>query len=430
MLFTKGKFTYLIILFLLCSNYFCSAQTGIWEELYPTNSPSPRLGFGMAEIGDGKVIIFGGMDENNVFDETWIYDFKENNWTEIKNDIHPGKRKAHRMARITKDKVLMFGGESYETTNSELMNDTWIFNLGTLKWTEKKPVKNPLSRYDFVLSQISDGKVLLFGGDIGAGDYVSDTWIYDIQENNWINISTNYPYRPPPCANAIMAQIDAGKTLFYGGWQFQYLTDTWLFNLLEQKWIKIEPLSNPGNMGNSSMSNINKSEVVFWGGDHDGWGNYDELWLFDLNDSSWKNIHTNIKPDGRFLHQIVKIEDNKLLLFGGYNNRTGLNHNDTWLFTLQPNDYKEDEFKTDNIIKSYIISDNENKLKIKISNVGTVDYQFYDIFGNKLLEKEVLFVNSDNEIINVDVRGFPNGLYFFITHQNNNVEVAKVLISR
>ena len=77
-----------------------------------------------------------------------------------------------------------------------------------------------------------------------------------------------------------------------------------------------------------------------------------------------------------------------------------------------------------------MITDKENKLKIKSSNDGKLDYQLYDIFGNKLLEKEDLFINSDDEIINVDVSEFTNGLYFFITHQNNNIEVSKVLISR
>ncbi len=178
------------------------------------------------------------------------------------------------------------------------------------------------------------------------------------------------------------------------------------------------------------MANIRKNEVVFWGGDHDSYGHYDEMWLFNLVDSSWQNIQTTIKPDGRYAHGIVNFGENRIFLFGGADGKEGILYNDSWLFTLQPNEYIEEYYSSSGNFNSYIISDNENKLKIKSYNVGKLDNQLYDIFGKKLLEKEDVIVDGDNTIINIDVSGLSNGLYFLLTHQNNYVEVAKVLISR
>jgi len=42
------------------------------------------------------------------------------------------------------------------------------------------------------------------------------------------------------------------------------------------------------------MSNIGKNEVVFFGGDNDSWCHYSEFWLFNLLDSSWKEINSII----------------------------------------------------------------------------------------------------------------------------------------
>ncbi len=131
------------LLFFISIIFYSNAQTGIWEELKPTNSPSPRWSFGMAEIGEEKVILFGGKNDKMIFDETWIYDFQLNSWSEIQNDIHPSRRIGHQIARISKNKVLLFGGESFESNNSEIINDTWVFDLGTLTWTDMKPSMPP-----------------------------------------------------------------------------------------------------------------------------------------------------------------------------------------------------------------------------------------------------------------------------------------------
>ncbi|OGU16247.1 MAG: hypothetical protein A2X61_14280 [Ignavibacteria bacterium GWB2_35_12] len=419
----------IIILFFFLSSYLCSAQTGIWEELRPTNSPSPRLAFGMAEIGEGKVLIFGGNDADRIFDETWIYDFQTNTWSEIQNDIHPNKRYDHRLARITKNKVLLFGGwDPKNLIDGDYKGDTWIFDLETLSWSEIKSLTKPSARISFGLAQLSDGKVILVGGDTVEANYANDTWIYDLEDNKWIQIYIDIFSAPPKCEGATIAQIDTNKILFYGGWQYNLLDETWLFDYIESKWIKIIPKSNSIPVAGSSMANIRKNEVVFWGGEINSGGNYNEMWLFNFINSTWMKIQTNIKPDGRYLHEIVNFGNNKILLFGGLNNEENRWHNDTWIFTLQPNDYKDDEIiYSEDYSKSYLVS-YDNKLKIKLNKSGKLNFTLFDIYGKIISEKEN--VVEDSLYFDIDISSISNGLYFLVIKFNLKNEIIKILINR
>jgi N-acetylneuraminic acid mutarotase len=419
----------ILLIFIICLYRTSSAQTGIWEELNPTNSPSPRYAFGMAEIGVGKVLIFGGIDNGDkVLDETWIFDFNENTWIQVKDDIHPSNRYDLRMSRITKNKVLLFGGwNPTSIIDPGYYGDTWVFDLETQSWNEIKPKKKPSPRRNFGLAQLMNGKVLLLGGDTVVATYSNDTWIFDIDSNNWIRFPIFIPDpMPPMCEGAMMAQIDTGKILFYGGWQFKLLDQTLLFDINEGKWIYINPKNNPIPIASSSMANINKNGIVFWGGDNDSYGHYDEMWLFNLIDSSWKNIQTNIKPDGRYLHKIVNFGENKILLFGGLNNKTGIDHNDTWLLTLQPNDVIENN-NYEKFIDSYFVEN--NMLHLILKNPGLIKYRIYDIYGKIVKEKDNEIIN-DGSFLNVDVSGFPNGMYFLLTQTGNEKRIVKILVSR
>ncbi|MFA6569761.1 MAG: kelch repeat-containing protein [Bacteroidota bacterium] len=422
----KKTFTVLSLTFaflLIVSD--CPAQSGVWEELKPTNSPLPRLAFGMAEIGDGKVLIFGGEDNTKKQDETWIYDYNENTWTQINNDIHPDKRYNLIMARITKNKVLMFGGWNPSgLIEAGYYNDTWLFDLETLQWTEVKPEIKPSPRRSFGLAQLMDGKVLLFGGDTVAANYANDTWLFDIDSNNWQRIPNGISTRPPECEAGMMAQIDTGKILYYGGFYSKRLDETWLFDYNVKKWIKIEPKLKSVPIAGSSMAGIRKNEVVFWGGDLDSYGHYDELWLFDLIDSSWKNIQTNIKPDGRYAHQIVNFDENMIFLFGGLNNQKNRWHNDTWLFTLKT-DYVNDNVSGGKKKNNLYVTN--NFIRLNVNYAGLVNYKIYDIYGRTVKESNKELID---EYFTINLSDLTNGLYFLNVQMNKKTEIFKLLIDK
>lgn len=38
-----------------------------------------------------------------------------------------------------------------------------------------------------------DGRMIVFGGDRGHGQYLNDTWAYDIASNEWTQLQVSFP---------------------------------------------------------------------------------------------------------------------------------------------------------------------------------------------------------------------------------------------
>ena len=160
-----------------------SLKLNEWTNINPVNSPTNRFGHAMASIyGTDKIIIFGGYDRQNYFDETWIYDLSDNTWYQKLTVNKPVARYATIMAQIYgDDKVVLFGGYRF----SEIAcNDTWVYDLSENSWTQKSPPNSPSLRIGSGMENIyGTDQVLLFGGQ-GWTD-LNDTWIYDLSDDTW-----------------------------------------------------------------------------------------------------------------------------------------------------------------------------------------------------------------------------------------------------
>jgi len=146
---------------------------------------SPRAFYSMScvysneDLKDRSLILFGGENDGNGFDDTWIYDF--NHWTQISPSTSPSERLGHTMIydNVT-PQVVIFGG--YSTETYEMCSDTWIFNLTTSSWTQKSPSEHPEGRYYHSMVHIPKANLSLIFGGYDPSEYpdihFSDTWIY------------------------------------------------------------------------------------------------------------------------------------------------------------------------------------------------------------------------------------------------------------
>jgi hypothetical protein len=329
------------------------------------------------------------------------------------------------MARITRNKVLFYGGVG----DQPIYSDTWLFDLETMKWTELKPAKNPGPRRAFCMAQLMENKVVLFGGD--SGYRCNDTWIYDITENNWTRVPLFIPDpMPPKCEHGMMAQIDTGKVLFFGGWNaIKALDETWLFDYSTMKWEKITPKDKPIPVSASSVANINKNQVVLWGGEpnpNDSIARTDTVWIFNLQKSNWFKIETSIILKARFYHSMVKLENDKILLFAG-SSLGGHLFNDSWLFTLQPNGVTEN--LTKNTQSSFLIQNNKAHIPTKFA--GLSNWKLYDIYGKVVLESSQAGAwEQENSYIDFDASGLANGVYFLVVQGGKKTEVIRLIVAR
>ena len=125
-----------------------------WSFKSTTKKPRDRYGHGMASIwGTDKVLLFGGKFGNyNYLNDTWIYDYSDNNWTEVIIGNNPIGRYCHAMVSIHgDDKVILFGGHYWEG-NNRWCNDTWVFDFSNNNWTEMNPLNKPSGRHGHAMA--------------------------------------------------------------------------------------------------------------------------------------------------------------------------------------------------------------------------------------------------------------------------------------
>ncbi len=165
---------------------------GNWTRKYPLNNPSARFYSAMASIySTDKVVLFGGY-YLGWCNETWVYDLSNNTWTQKSPINIPIPRGNHGLATVHgTDKVVLFGGgRSYPN----IYNDTWIYDLSEDNWTKLTTTISPSNRTTHIMASIyGTDKIMLFGGSTW-GTELGDTWVLDLSSSltSGTYISTAY----------------------------------------------------------------------------------------------------------------------------------------------------------------------------------------------------------------------------------------------
>ncbi|MFW9904336.1 MAG: kelch repeat-containing protein [Candidatus Thorarchaeota archaeon] len=165
-------------------------NTNTWTNMTPTVSPPPLGNPGTTyDSKSNKTILFGGVSCRDCvdLDETWVYDYKENTWTNLNPVIHPTKRVLGMMTYNSKlDRIIFFGGLQYN--GGIYHSDTWMYNYNTNTWTDMNSPAPPDRRYSHSFDYDSESDVsIIFGGRVkdnnGVSYVVADTWAYHYQAN-------------------------------------------------------------------------------------------------------------------------------------------------------------------------------------------------------------------------------------------------------
>jgi hypothetical protein len=110
---------------------------GGWVKQSPANSPSVRSGGNLVFDSVNHIwVLFGGHNEYNYLDETWVYN--GTTWTLAVSGAQNGQGPAGRIGAqmafdTTSGTTILFGGVSAGTNYPS--NATWSFNSSTLLWT-------------------------------------------------------------------------------------------------------------------------------------------------------------------------------------------------------------------------------------------------------------------------------------------------------
>jgi hypothetical protein len=237
-----------------------------------------------------RVILFGRQ-------VTWAFDPLSNTWERMNPEEHPSKRWSSQMAYdVESDRIVLFGGGTSSTNNYD---DTWVYDFNTDSWTEMQPDVSPPGRgYHGMAYDPQSDRTLLWGG--GTGTKVSDSrvWAYDYNTNTWTTQDAPSDAPEQRAGIGLFYHPPSGRMIVYGGLSENYTQmaeeTTWAYDYRANSWGAIAPSTNVGKRAYIPMAYApSVDKAVLFGGELTGQSAddiSDETWIFDPATDEWSNV--------------------------------------------------------------------------------------------------------------------------------------------
>ena len=239
-----------------------------WVKLFPVKKPPALTSVSMAydELSD-HIVLFGGYDGTKYINETWSYNYTSNNWTNMKPVNAPSARYGHAMEYDSNhDQIILFGGSD----GTKNLNDTWAYDYDNNNWTNISPVIGPSPRRASMITYDSQSDLMiLFGGcvSIASSQYFNETWTFDYDNKLWTNVTTST--RPSArIGPGITYDVKGDQVVLFGGYGKSGGNDeTWTYDLGGKLWTKMNPSTKPSLRWGNPMAYDDKKDIVaFFGG--------------------------------------------------------------------------------------------------------------------------------------------------------------------
>jgi len=273
--------------------WFFDPITNVWtimlEEDSETN-PGGGIGGDMAYDSKDKLSILSVISDDLKELQTWAYDASTNAWEQLAN-VPRAPMLGQRIAYDSEsDRIIMFGG--FDMTKYQLVNETWVYDYNTDIWTNMRPSGNPHGRnYHGMAYDPKADRIVVWGGDIKGPSKKELVWTYDFNTNTWQkfkydNGPTNRDY-----INLVYDDI-AESFIVYGGYPYGN-DETWVYKLSTNTWQLMQPANNPGLLSRYAMvyaQNVDRT-ILFGGQDGSVSINFTaETWSYNLDNNSWTNL--------------------------------------------------------------------------------------------------------------------------------------------
>jgi N-acetylneuraminic acid mutarotase len=244
-----------------------------WTPITPPDSPSARQGHSMATLPDGRVILFGGTDNQGA----WFNDlhvFADNKWSPLNPESasSPAGRYGQHIWTYN-GKLYIQGGISKAPNGDMTLNeDLWLFDLQSKEWEK---LQNPPSFTSPNASPfISGNKAYLI--DPHRFDSSNGTVnVYDMDQKRWeqLKLSGDWPHGE----RSAYTMVQVGTSVYMWGGSIwnpntqsaANTTETWVMDLNTLTWKQLQNIPSPVNNGKAVYDSKGK-RIVSWGGAESG----------------------------------------------------------------------------------------------------------------------------------------------------------------
>lgn len=289
--------------------------------------PSPRFGHRMVyDPVNERVLLFGGAVWENrytFFDNLWSYDLSTNVWTEVECGPGPSGRFNHMMVYVQgRHQLFLFGGYSA----SDRMGDTWVYDIEANEWTQLHPQDSPSPRSDAAIAyDEANGVVILHDGYCRDDSHPQDTWVYDFGENDWMLMNPEENPKPQYGHHMIYDSLNRKVVMYGGHWSYAgtsqhgYSDGVWTYDYPSDTWTKVDPATSlPSRYWHALAYDEDRGKMVVFGGSGASDTVLDDTWLYDLSTNTWERLYTDEKPPERESSALAYDSvHEKFILFGG-----------------------------------------------------------------------------------------------------------------
>ena len=145
-----------------------------------------------------QVLLFGGggVDSPDGRPHTWAMDVTTDQWRQLDLKVEPPARCNSRMVYDRKHKlIVLYGGDGQDRA----LSDTWVFDVEKQEWQQRRPKESPHPRSCHALAYLEkSGKILLVGG-VAIAKYPNNlslsrqAWVYDAGDDVWTPLDVEMP---------------------------------------------------------------------------------------------------------------------------------------------------------------------------------------------------------------------------------------------
>ena len=283
-------------------------ETNTWTQIETTNNPDPGFNTMITYIPERhQLFLFGGWSHQDRISDTWILNLETLNWIKQIPNIHPSPRSDASIAYDrSNDKVVLFSGYLLNDTH---MQDTWTYNFEEENWNKHNPENSPLGQYGhhMVFIETSD-QVLMYpghwsimrNGNMVNHGYGGNLWEYDLIDEVWVEHSS--PHNPPGRYwGSMIYDSNEERLILFGGHGVVDYQDTWIYDLEMENWEEGTPEVKPSKRSSFAMCYDPLNHVVvLYGGFSENGQSLGDTWVLDCETLEWTRVDTTNIDEGSY----------------------------------------------------------------------------------------------------------------------------------
>ncbi|KAI9332743.1 hypothetical protein BD770DRAFT_449227 [Pilaira anomala] len=160
-------------------------QPLVWEKLQTTGVPPPARGYHTSNLVKDKLVVFGGSDGHDCFEDVHVLDLKKGRWSQIELD-----RKIPRLAHTSTQVgsyVFVIGGHD----GRRYSQDVLLFNLVTMGWEVRKVYGSAPNPRGYHTTVLYDSRLYVLGGYDGKNVF-DDVHMLELSACAYLPQITNF----------------------------------------------------------------------------------------------------------------------------------------------------------------------------------------------------------------------------------------------